>query len=183
MIKLPDDATRPHAPKIDGVTDPQRRRGQHLAAIHRMHLRELSRVDHAMEQVFAGNGSAETLIATISSMQMVGNMRQFGTLCGAACELLNAHHSIEDHWLFPALKSKTSGLTKVVERLAYEHTFIHQMITHLEAAAHALLKNASTENAKLLRSEFLQLETFVKSHFGYEQTELEEAIGFYNVEI
>ncbi len=183
MIKLPDDATRPHAPKIEGVTDQQRRHGRRLSQFHAMHLREMSRVNHAMDQVFAGNGSAESLLTTITSMQMVANMRQFGNLCGATCQMLTGHHSIEDQWLFPVLKGYSAGLDKVVARLQYEHTFIHQMIIRLETAARALIKDSSAENAKTLRAEFAALEGFVKSHFGYEQAELEEALGFYNIEI
>ena len=67
-IKLPDDATRPAAPKIEGATDQHRRTGSRLALFHEMHLAELSRVNRAMGEVFAGNGSAETLLTTISSM-------------------------------------------------------------------------------------------------------------------
>lgn len=182
-ITLPDDTTRPHAPKIEGVTDQQRRHGHRLAQFHAMHLREISRVNHAMEQVFAGDGSAESLLTTITSMQMVANMRQFGNLCGATCQMLTGHHSIEDQWLFPALQGYSTGLDKVVARLQYEHTFIHQLIGRLENAARALIKVASAENAKTLRAEFNALEGFVKSHFGYEQGELEEALGFYNIEI
>ncbi len=87
-IILPDDSTRPHAPKIPGVTESQRRQGRRLALFHEMHLRELSKVRRAMAGVFAGEGTADQLLVTISTMQMFGNMRQFGNLCGAACEML-----------------------------------------------------------------------------------------------
>ncbi len=182
-ITLPDDRTRPAAPKIEGTTDQHRRKGRRLALFHEMHLRELSRVNRAMEQVFAGNGSAETLITTISSMQMVSNMRQFGNLCGGACNMLTGHHSIEDQWIFPALLGHTNGLTKVVERLQAEHLVIHDLLEQLEASAVALITDPGTKQAAQLRADYKRLETFVKSHFGYEQTELEEALGYYGVDI
>jgi Hemerythrin HHE cation binding domain len=182
-IILPDDTTRPLAPKIAAVTPQQRRHGQRLSLFHAMHLREMSRVNRAMEQVFAGNGSAEELLTTITSMQMVSNMRQFGNLCGATCEMLTGHHSIEDHYLFPRLKGFSDGLNKVVERLQAEHLVIHDLLVNLESAAIALINAPASANAKSLRAAFAQLEGFVKSHFGYEQTELEEALGFYNIEI
>jgi Hemerythrin HHE cation binding domain len=182
-VTLPDDSTRPSAPKIENVSPQQRRNGQRLAQFHAMHLREMSRINRAMEQVFAGNGSAEELLTTISSMQMVSNMRQFGNLCGATCQMLTGHHSIEDQWIFPALMGHSNGLNKVVERLQAEHLVIHDLIVSLERAAIALIHNASSANAKQLRAAFATLEGFVKSHFGYEQTELEEALGFYNIEI
>ncbi|MGB8816741.1 MAG: hemerythrin domain-containing protein [Rhizobiaceae bacterium] len=180
---LPDDATRPKAPKIDGATDHHRRSGRRLAQFHAMHLRELSRVTLVMERVFAGNGTANELLTTISAMQMIGNMRQFGNLCGAACEILTGHHSIEDHYVFPRLKGHSPALDKVVDRLQAEHLVIHELIVRLEAAAHGLIDTPGAKSATVVRSAFKQLETFVISHFGYEQNELEESLGFYGIEI
>jgi iron-sulfur cluster repair protein YtfE (RIC family) len=182
-IILPDDSTRPNAPKIPGVTESQRRQGRRLAQFHAMHLRELAKVRRAMAGVFAGEGTAEALLVTISTMQMFGNMRQFGNLCGAACEMLTGHHMIEDQYVFPALHGHTQGLNKVVERLRAEHLVIHELLVRLEAAANALISDAGAKTAKELRAEFRRLETFVTSHFGYEQSELEEALGFYSVDI
>jgi Hemerythrin HHE cation binding domain len=133
--------------------------------------------------VFAGEGTADQLLVTISSMQMFGNMRQFGNLCGAACEMLTGHHVIEDEYVFPALHGKTDGLNRVVERLMAEHLVIHELLARLEAAARALISDPGANTARELRAEFGRLETFVVSHFGYEQTELEEALGFYEVGI
>ena len=182
-VTLPDDTTRPLAPRIIGVSPGQRRHGRRLSLFHEMHLREMSRVRRAMEQVFAANGSAEDLLTTISSMQMVSNMNQFGNLCGATCQILTGHHSIEDYHLFPHLLGKSDGLNKVVARLQAEHLVIHDLLVNLAQAATALIQGPSGAYAKDLRASFGQLEGFVKSHFGYEQTELEEAIGFYNIEI
>jgi hypothetical protein len=160
-----------------------RRKGQRLALFHAMHLRELSKVRRAMAGVFAGEGTAEALLVTISSMQMFVNMRQFGNLCGAACEMLTGHHMIEDHYVFPALHGHTQGLNRVVERLRAEHLVVHELLVRLEAAASALITDPGSKSAKELRAEFSRLEKFVTSHFGYEQTELEEALGFYGVDI
>jgi Hemerythrin HHE cation binding domain len=182
-IILPDDSTRPLAPKISGVTESQRRQGRRLALFHDMHLRELAKVRRAMAGVFAGEGTAEELLVTISSMQMFGNMRQFGNLCGAACEMLTGHHMIEDEYVFPALHGKTAGLNRVVERLMAEHLVIHDLLARLEAAARAMIHDPGVKSAKELRAEFARLEAFVISHFGYEQTELEEALGVYGVDI
>ena len=182
-VKFPDDATRPKAPKIDGANDHHRRSGRRLAQFHAMHLRELARVHRAMEQVFVGNGTGEQLLTTITSMQMVSNMRLFGNLCGAACEILTGHHSIEDHYVFPRLKGHSAALDKVVERLQSEHLTIHELIVRLETAARELVNTPGSASAGTLRDAFRRLETFVISHFGYEQTELEEALGYYGVEI
>ena len=160
-ITLPDDSTRPSAPKITGVTEAQRRQGRRLALFHEMHLRELAKVRRAMAGVFAGEGTAEELLVTISSMQMFGNMRQFGNLCGAACEMLTGHHTIEDQYVFPALHGHMEGLNKVVERLRSEHLVIHELLVRLETAASALITGPGAKAAKELRAEFARLEGFV----------------------
>lgn len=183
VISLPNDADRPKAPKIAGVTEAQRRQGQRLALFHAMHLRELAKVRRAMAGVFAGDGSADALLVTISSMQMFANMRQFGNLCGAACEMLTGHHMIEDEYVFPVLHGRTDGLNKVVERLRAEHLVIHKLLVRVETAARMLITVPGMKSAAGLRSEFGRLEEFVASHFGYEQTELEEALGVYGVDI
>ncbi len=182
-IILPDDSSRPKAPKIEGVTNSQRRRGRRLALFHEMHLRELSKVRRAMAGVFSGEGKAEELLVAISSMQMFSNMRQFGNLCGAACEMLTGHHMIEDQYVFPALHGHTTGLNNVVERLKSEHLVIHELLVRLETAARALMTEPDAKTARELRGEFARLEGFVISHFGYEQGELEEALGAYGVDI
>jgi iron-sulfur cluster repair protein YtfE (RIC family) len=133
--------------------------------------------------VFAGEGSAEQLLVTISAMQMVANMRQFGNLCGATCDMLTGHHMIEDQYVFPTLEGRNDGLNKVVARLRAEHLVIHDLLEQLEGAAVALITDPGPANANALRAAFTTLETFVVSHFGYEQTELEEALGYYGIEI
>lgn len=182
-VDRPDHTTRPVAPKIPGVTERQRAHGRRLALFHAMHLREMSRVNRAMAQVFAGEGSAEQLLVTISAMQMVANMRQFGNLCGATCNMLTGHHMIEDQYVFPALEGRTDGLSKVVARLRAEHLVIHDLLERLEAAAVVLITDPGSINANALRTAFKTLEAFVISHFGYEQNELEEALGYYEIEI
>lgn len=182
-LPLPDEATRPKAPKIAGATDQHRRQGRRLALFHEMHLRELARVHQAMEGVFAGNGKAEALLTTISAMQMVSNMRRFGNLCGGAWQMLTGHHSIEDQWMFPALEGQSDGLSQVVSRLRAEHLVIHDLIVRLEDASYRLIENPGARQALTLREEFDRLHAFVVSHFGYEQQELEEALGFYGIDI
>ncbi len=90
---------------------------------------------------------------------------------------------IEDEYVFPALHGRETGLTKVVERLKAEHLVIHALLVRLEAAASVIITDPGAKAARELRAEFARLEGFVASHFGYEQTELEEALGYYSIGI
>jgi Hemerythrin HHE cation binding domain len=186
-IPLPDPATRPKAPKIEGVTERQRSHGKRLALFHRMHLGEMAHVRAAMQRVLDGEAQrpdlAQELADQVSSMAMIANYRQFGNLCGGTCNMLTGHHSIEDEWIFPPLMDRSEGLNRVVARLAAEHEVIHEILVALYQAATALIREPGPQNGQALREIFEKLEGFVISHFGYEQEELEEALGYYNIEI
>jgi hypothetical protein len=180
-IAFLDDATRPKAPKIEGVTPAQRRQGKRLALIHDYHLSQMNEVRWVMEQVEAGAQSAATLLEAISSLQMAANYRLFGNLCGQECQMLTAHHTIEDYSIFPLLRHGSDGLTKVVDRLSQEHLIIHQLLEALEDKAVNAVNEPGAETFSELKAAFLALDRVVRSHFGYEQEELEEALGYFGI--
>ncbi len=180
-ITLLDDSTRPRAPKIEGATPAQRRLGKRLAMIHDHHLEQIDQVRWVMEQVETGEQSAEKLVDAIFSLQMTANYRPFGNLCGRECQMLTLHHTIEDRHMFPALRQGSDGLKKVVDRLSQEHLIIHRLLEALEDNARKTVTQPGRETFLELKAAFLALERFVRSHFGYEQEELEEALGFYDV--
>lgn len=172
---------RPSAPKIEGVTAEQRARGRRLALIHDMHLRQLTAVRNVMEQVAAGEASSKTLGEAVSSIRMTHNYRQFGTLCGQECAVLTSHHTIEDQAIFPALSGREEGLQSVIERLIVEHGIIHGLLEQLEATARQLVDRPGDEAFARVQACFAQIERAVRSHFAYEQEELEEALGYWNI--
>jgi hypothetical protein len=181
LIDLLDDDTRPKAPRIEGVTEAQRWHGKRLAQIHEMHLHQMTYVRHVMEHIEAGEEGAEALGEAIGGLQMRNNYRAFGNLCGQECQMLTFHHTAEDEYIFPALMEGGEGLRKVVERLGAEHDVIHQLLEEFETRVAALIADPSPDTFARVKEAFETLEKVVKSHFGYEQTELEEALGFMNV--
>lgn len=187
-ITLLDDATRPKAPRIGGLTATQRARGTRLAVFHRMHLQQLGQVQRVLAQVEAseaGAGAAEAarLGTAISALDMAQNYKLFGNLCGHECQMLTFHHTAEDQALFPVLQARgTEGLRKVVDRLQAEHLVVHNLIEELEAAALHLMRNPDAAGFADVKARFLTLDKVVRSHFGYEETELEEALGFLGIE-
>jgi hypothetical protein len=181
VITLLDDSTRPKAPKIEGVTPMQRRVGKRLALIHAHHLEQMNHVRWVMEQLEAGEQNAAKLLDAISSMQMTANYRLFGNLCGRECQMLTLHHTIEDQHMFPALRHASGTLKEVVDRLSREHLIIHQLLEAMEVAAVNAISKPDSETFSALKMAFLALERFVRSHFGYEQEELEEALGYYDI--
>ncbi len=180
-IKLLDDATRPKAPRIEGITEAQRRHGKSLALIHDYHLAQMNEVRSMMERVEAGEQGAGAVADAISAMQLAANYRMFGNLCGRECHMLALHHSIEDESIFPVLREGGDGLRSVVARLNEEHEIVHQLLERLHAHAIKAVKEPGPETFAALKRTFLTLDRVVRSHFGYEQNELEEALGYFAV--
>lgn len=182
-ITLLDDATRPKAPRIGGLTATQRARGKRLAAFHRLHLQQLGEVKRAMAAVERGEAEAAGLGAAIASLPMAANYRAFGNLCGEECAVLTAHHTIEDQALFPLLQARgTEGLRRVVDRLQAEHEVVHALIEALEESAERLAREANAAAFGEAKERLEALESVVRSHFGYEESELEEALGFLGIQ-
>ena len=92
---------RRHAPrarcKLEGLTEAQRAPGLHLRMVHD-HLRDnMKTLGRLIERAAAGETTALAKSTDeTASLAMVANYRRFGNLCGQHCQIVNAHHSIED---------------------------------------------------------------------------------------
>jgi iron-sulfur cluster repair protein YtfE (RIC family) len=182
-ITLLDDRTRPKAPELYGATAQHKIPGQHLKMIHRYHLMQMAQVRHALDDIESGLPKQVELNQTISDLHMHKTMRMFGNMCGQECEMLNAHHNIESQMLFPVLHERgNDGIRKVVERLIAEHEIIHHYLQDLEFQNIANAQKSTPQSFNALKETFLALEKIIHSHFKYEETELEVAIGYYGVE-
>lgn len=180
IFDLLDDDTRPKAPPIPQASAADRMAGKRLAMIHAMHLNALDETKAMMEKVEAGQLSADTLAAKIDTLDMTRNYARFGNLCGRECEFLDFHHTAEDEDIFPLISARASeGIQRVVERLKQEHEVIHTVLIALSRNVAAISSNPGRETFEDAKGTFLILDRVVRSHFGYEQTELEEALGFY----
>ena len=173
-----DYGERPYMEPLEGVTDEHRRTGSHLAAIHRMHLRDVYYIGKLLEQVKAGSINPSNLSQRVSSASLTENMRTFGTLCGRECQVLNFHHNAEENSIFPQLEQQQiESLNLVVARLKEEHIVVHELLDRLQEASHRLVSEQSETNFSYAEAVFKQLTAVVKSHFGYEETELRDALG------
>ncbi|MGU3558409.1 hemerythrin domain-containing protein [Methylobacterium radiotolerans] len=178
-IPFLDDATRPKAPPIPGVTPAQRARGRRLALYHRHHLAELAAVRGALDRFLAGTGTVEAVTDGVASMTLTENYRAFGTLCGRQCHLLQMHHDIEEGDMYPRLR-RSDGLRRVLDRLGAEHRTVHAFLERIRAIVRSVASAPTREQVLDLREVYGVFERVVISHFGYEERELEEAIGYYD---
>ena len=175
-----DDGSRPKAPPIDGATDRDRAAGRQLAAIHRHYLMDLARITRLMERIEAGDAPPDALADIVLHSDMARNLAAFGTICGQACHVLMMHHNIEEGHMFPGLDGPApEGIRAVVARLKEEHKVIHELLNRLAVAAQALAAEGADARFAEVQAVYRALFEAVRSHFRYEETELEEAIGVY----
>ncbi len=82
--------------------------------------------------------------------------------------------------MFPRIEAAGGGkFREIVAKLKAEHEVVHELIMRLSHAAHVLSEAPSQTNFDEAAAIFRKLEEVVRSHFGYEETELAEAIGYY----
>ena len=175
-----DEAARPKAPPVPEATDIHRRQGGQLAAIHRHYLREMGQIGAVLARIEARDAPPEQLKQLVLSLDMAENFRAFGSLCGRECQVLKFHHDIESADMFPRIEAAGGGrFREVVAKLKAEHEVVHELIIRLSRAADALGASPSEANFVAAGNTFRKLEEVVRSHFGYEETELAEAIGYY----
>ena len=175
-----DEAARPKAPPVPEATDLHRRQGQQLAAIHSHYLREMAQIGAVLARIEARDAPPEHLKRLVLSLDMAENFRAFGSLCGRECHVLKFHHDIESTDMFPRIEAAGGGrFREGVAKLKAEHEVVHELIIRLSRAADALAESPSEANFVRAGNTFRKLEEVVRSHFGYEETELAQAIGYY----
>ncbi|TRW96791.1 hemerythrin domain-containing protein [Paracoccus sp. M683] len=176
--ELDDDTARPKAPPIPGLTPQQQASGQYLAAIHRMHLGNLDSVGRLMQAIREGLAGPASLAPALAELPMTQNLARFGTICGQECAMLQGHHDIEEYSLFPALQRNASpGLAAVIDRLIAEHDLIHHQIHELANAAEALARDPGQSAFDAVEATYAPLERSIRSHFGYEESQIGDALG------
>lgn len=178
-IPFLDDATRPRAPAIPGATPAHRAQGRRLGLYHRHHLAELAAARGALNRFLAGTGTVEAVSEGLASMSMTENYRTFGNLCGRQCQLLQMHHDIEEGSLYPVL-GQDAGLRPVLDRLGAEHRTVHALLERIRETLQAIALSPTRARVLALAEIYAVFERVVVSHFGYEERELEEAIGYYD---
>ena len=163
-----DESTRPRVtPPSDA---PAQGMGQHLVLIHDMFRRELEAICDVRDQVRAGTLDISSLRQQIHELSLREAFEQLGTYCAQYCFHVNAHHSIEDAHLFPALRRATDELAPVLDRLSEEHMTIHQVLIELDRAAVVLAGTGEgfDEVDRLVDV----LASGLRSHLSYEESQL-----------
>lgn len=175
-----DFGTRPKSPVLPEANESHRRQGRMLGVIHRQYLQSFEQISEVLFKVENGSASPHVLVDEIANAQLTLNMRQFGTLCGRQCKLLLMHHDAEEQLMFPQIASQNNPqLRSVIERLRAEHMVVSELILRLQDVANRLVADPASNALKETKAVFSKLQEVVVSHFDYEETQLETALGLY----
>lgn len=179
---MPDRAAlnedqRPRAPRLTGLSPAQRAQGRQLAVIHRHHLADVARLTRLVERIETERGAAASLAEAVEGLAMRRNLEVFGALCGQECLALTFHHDAEESHVFPAIAGMP-GFAPLIAKLRQEHRVVHALIAELGAGAAALTDRPEDADAyAALKTTVARLDAVLRSHFHYEETELEDALG------
>ena len=180
-IDFLDDATRPPVPALPDLTNHQRQAGLHLRMIHD-HLRDnMQTLGKLIERANAGQATSAEISAETGDMAMVGNYRRFGNLCGQYCNVVNTHHGIEDHHLFPVLAQQGPGFKAIADRLTAEHVVVHELLERLVDALNALASEPSPTRFEDTKTLYHALERVLLSHLGWEEEAMGDALGYFGI--
>jgi hemerythrin-like domain-containing protein len=138
-----DESTRPHAPKHENAarTPSGEASADMLVNVH-AHLRsELQQIRSVVAEVVSGQSSPGAARSLINHMSMRQNYWSLGAFCAAYCQVLTMHHTIEDVHLFRGLKSRDAELGPVIDRLSAEHEVIAGVLTQLDQALVAMIRD------------------------------------------
>lgn len=176
--QLWDESKRPGGP----APDPQRAytphalaSGQHLVDIHDQLRSELEQIRDLVAQVLGGSIPPAAARSHLNEMTLRQNNWTLGAYCAAYCRVVTTHHSLEDQALFPRLRRADPRLSPVLDRLAHEHTVIHEVLEGVDRALVGLV-GPDADRAELQESVDVLTDTLL-SHLSYEERELVEPIA------
>ncbi|MCW2928049.1 MAG: coenzyme F420-dependent N10-methylene tetrahydromethanopterin reductase and related [Thermoleophilia bacterium] len=168
-------AERPDALTGRVLTPAEQGPGNHLRRVHDMYRGELELLERVTQEVRGGSREIGEIRATLHQLALKTNIEQFGALCARYCQMVDVHHRIESHHMFPAVRTAGAEWSAVVDQLEHEHDVIHLQLRRLDEALVALHADAS--HLERVVDEVGVLAEILRSHFGYEETQLAEPLG------
>jgi len=183
-----DEAARPfrHADAAGGAyaaaTPAQQVQGDHLRQIHGMYRQGLAQLVEVVDQVVAGRAAIHDARSALHRVGLQQAYQQLGSFCGQMCQAVEAHHRIEDAYLYPALRAADpDGLYAVVDQLDDEHVVVHELLELLDASLVALATGPDdthetdpheTDALDRLSVQVHHLRAQLESHFTYEEEQI-----------
>jgi hemerythrin-like domain-containing protein len=157
------------------VTRAGRASQQTLLQVHDHLRQELAEIQRAAAAVTEGRLDPSAARSLINRMTVRQNYWTLGAFCAQYCRVVTIHHTIEDRYMFPALRREDESLSAVLSRLHEEHEIIAGVVERFDRALVAMMTDPSgVEQVRQLASE---LSAALLSHLAYEEGELLGPLG------
>jgi alkanesulfonate monooxygenase SsuD/methylene tetrahydromethanopterin reductase-like flavin-dependent oxidoreductase (luciferase family) len=171
-----DESTRPTypVPADAEYTEAEQAWPQHLIDVHDALRGELAQLRDVVDQVRRGLLQVGQARSVINTMTMRQNNWTLGTYCETYCRIVTGHHSLEDHSMFPRLRSDPAA-APVIDRLAEEHTVIHDVLEEVDRRLVDLVAAGRSDAGAVLEALAHQVDVLTDtllSHLSYEEREL-----------
>lgn len=174
--------TRPTAPPSDApITVTGRGNQELLLGIHNNLREEMGNLLDAVAQVSSGPTDIAAVRSQIQRLAMRQNFMSVGAFCSSYCRAVATHHTVEDLWVFPDLRTSEPGLEAVLERLEAEHVSISGLLDELDQALVAMIGEPRRISDVQVAAE--RLSDSLLSHLAYEEEQLLGPIGRLAVQI
>lgn len=105
-----------------------------LLLMHSMLRRDLDRIRASARELAEGGGRSEDVKAAFKGLSLLQRQWTMTAFCFQYCQMLDGHHMVEDHHLFPELLAINSDLGPVLDRLGQEHVQLAALIDHMRQA-------------------------------------------------
>jgi hypothetical protein len=142
-----------------------------LLYIHSLLRRDLERVSRLAAAASDGLAAA-TILDEVRSLETSSPLWRLRNGCWRYCRFVHAHHTIEDAALFPMVRRREPGLSRVVDRLEEDHLVVHHITERIAAVAARAAESDTPDSRAELVEALRDLEHHLLSHLAFEEASL-----------
>lgn len=130
--RRPDRARSTPSTRTGGARPVRGGSGEQLVAIHDHLRQELAGLRASAAALAAGRQDVADVRTQVRDSQLRRSFTRFGAFCQTYCDLVGAHHGIEDAVMYPDLAAADRSLRPVLERLTADHVRIGGLLRALD---------------------------------------------------
>jgi iron-sulfur cluster repair protein YtfE (RIC family) len=139
-----------------------------LLWVHDMLRRDLETVQKLAQQVTDGL-EADHIQEQIRDLQTSSPLWKFRANCLYFCRFVHAHHTLEDHAFFPAIRRSNPAMKDVVDILEADHRNIAEYIHEVNDVTRDLLRDDTAGHRQETVNALNRLDEHLLEHLSYEE--------------
>ncbi|WP_067823454.1 hemerythrin domain-containing protein [Nocardia inohanensis] len=138
-----------------------------LLQIHNPMRADIEVLDEALALLSNATADSSRVPEMIAGLTVAKFLWQLRVNCDYFCNVLNGHHDLEDHRMFPVMLRRFPELGPAVARLRSEHRQVHQLVTETKSAALNLTEEHRT--VERAHAAIKNLAEHLRAHLKFEE--------------